>query len=85
MDTNLHPILDRLTLVLRDVFDNDDLVATPELTAPMVPGWDSLSNIRLLVEAERVFNLRFSSLEVASLKNVGQLAALIERKASGSL
>jgi acyl carrier protein len=84
MDANLRAILDRLTGVLREVFDNDDLVATPELNASMVAGWDSLNNVRLFVEVEREFSLRFSATEIASLNNVGQLAAVIELKTSRS-
>ena len=72
--------LDRLTLLLREVFDDDDLVATPELSARNVAGWDSLSNVRLFVEIERAFSMRFSATEIASLKNIGELASLIEKK-----
>ena len=73
-------VLDRLTSVLRDVFDNDELVATPDLTAQKVDGWDSLGNIRLFIEIERVFSIRFSAMETTSLKNVGELVAVIEKK-----
>lgn len=73
-------VLDRLTPVLRDVFDNDDLVATPELTARAVEGWDSLGNVRLFLEIEKTFAVRFSATEITSLKNVGQLADLIQKK-----
>jgi acyl carrier protein len=77
--TDAH-IFERLTSVLRDVFDNDDVVATPDLTAAKVNNWDSLGNVRLFLEIEKVFSLRFSATEIASLKNVGQLAELISRK-----
>jgi len=73
-------VLDRLTSVLRDVFDNDEVVATPDLTAHKVDGWDSLGNIRLFIEIERVFSIRFSAMETTSLKNVGELVAVIEKK-----
>jgi acyl carrier protein len=73
-------IFERLTSLLRDVFDDDDLVATPELTAHRVNGWDSLGNVRLFVEIEKAFSIRFSATEITSLKNVGQLAELIQKK-----
>jgi acyl carrier protein len=76
----MQEILDELTLILRDVFDNDNLVATPELTAPMVEGWDSLNNVRLFVAIEQALKLRFTAQEIAGLENVGELAALIRRK-----
>lgn len=74
------PILDRLTPVLRDVFDNEDIVATSGLTARQVEGWDSLGNVRLFIELEKVFRVRFSAAEIASLRNVGQMADLIASK-----
>jgi acyl carrier protein len=73
-------ILARLTSILRDVFDDDNVTATPRLTAQQVNGWDSLGNVRLFVEIERAFAVRFSATEVSSLKNVGQLAELIGKK-----
>ena len=69
---------DKLTQVFRDIFDNEELVATPELTAQKVQGWDSLGNVRLFIELERVFGVRFSATEISSLKNVGQLAELLK-------
>jgi len=72
----------RLTRLLRDVFDNDELVATPGLTSQHVMGWDSLGHVRLFVEIEREFGVRFSATEIGSLKNVGQLAELILKKTS---
>ena len=76
--------LDRLTNILREVFDDDTLVATADLTARKVNGWDSLGNVRLFVEIERIFAVRFSATEISSLKNVGQLADCIELKARRS-
>jgi acyl carrier protein len=73
-------VFDKLASILRDVFDSADLVATPDLTAQKVMGWDSLGNVRLFLEIERVFSIRFSAMETMSLKNVGELAAVIEKK-----
>jgi acyl carrier protein len=73
-------IYERLTTVLQEVFDDDDIVARPGLSAPDVEGWDSLKNIRLIVSVEKAFQIRFSASEVSSLKNVGGLASLIQLK-----
>ena len=73
-------VLDKLTSILRDVFDSDELVATPDLTAQKVDGWDSLGNMRFFLEIERVFSIRFSAVETTSLKNVGELVTVIEKK-----
>jgi acyl carrier protein len=75
---------ERLTETMRKVFRNNELVATEDLTAQRVPGWDSLGHVRFLVEVERAFSVRFLATEIASLRTVGHLAKLIESKQSGA-
>jgi len=70
--------LDRLTEVFRDVFEDDELEITRETTAADVEDWDSLMHVTLIVNVERVFDLRFKSADVSSLECVGDLMALIE-------
>jgi acyl carrier protein len=74
--------IERLQEVFRDVFDDDELTITPETTADDVEDWDSLQHVTLVVNVEAAFGVKFSSLEVAGLKNVGQLVALVEAKQS---
>ena len=71
---------EQLTPIFRDVFDDDTLVPTPEMTAADVPAWDSVSHIRLIVAIEEHFGFRFETLEITDLKNVGELVGVIERK-----
>lgn len=73
-------VFEKLTPLFREVFDDDELVATPDLTASKVKDWNSLSNVRLFLEIERTFSIRFTATEIAGLKNVGHLAELIETK-----
>jgi len=73
-------IEDRLTAVFRDVMDDDSLELSDGLTAQDVEGWDSLNHINLVVAIERAFKIKFTTAEVSSLKNVGELAALIQKK-----
>jgi acyl carrier protein len=73
-------IYKRLTEILRDLFDDDSLVATPELTASQVAGWDSFAHLRLMLTVERSFGIDFAASQITSLKNVGELAALIQSK-----
>lgn len=51
-----------------------------ETLATEVPGWDSLSHVRVLAAVENAFDVRFRSLEVLRLKNVGELQALVDKK-----
>ena len=73
--------LGRLTEVFKDVFDDDDIVLSRETTAADVPAWDSLMHVTLILNVEKAFGIRFSSAEVASLQNVGELADLVDTKA----
>lgn len=75
-------IYPRLTKIMRDVFDDDNLVVTPELTANDVEGWDSVSHITLVVAIEEAFGIKFKSAELEKMKNVGQLVEQIEKKTS---
>jgi acyl carrier protein len=73
-------IYERLTPIFRDVFDDDELVVHPQLTAKDVAEWDSMSHIRLVLTVERAFGTRFAASEVAGLENVGQFVSLIKRR-----
>ena len=72
--------LERLQEVFQDVFDDDDLVVGRATVADDVEDWDSLQHVALVVNVERVFGIKFSSLEVAGLDNVGTLVDLVDAK-----
>ena len=69
-----------MTAILREVFEDDALEATPQLTADDVDGWDSISNIRFVLSVERAFGLRLTAGEVAGLQNIGDLARVIHQR-----
>jgi acyl carrier protein len=73
-------VLERLTSIMRDVFDNEELVATPSLNAAAVDGWDSMRNVSLLLAIEQDFKVRFGAAEISELRNIGELSELILSK-----
>jgi acyl carrier protein len=75
-------IMEKLTGIFRNVFDDEDIVIGPETTANDIDGWDSLSHINLIVAVETMFSIRFTQKELLTFKNVGDLHNSIERKAS---
>jgi acyl carrier protein len=75
-------IYTRLTKIIRDVFDDESLVATPEMTAADVAEWDSVNHITLVVAIEEEFGIKFKTAELEKMKNVGQMVEGIERKLS---
>ncbi|MDB5945280.1 MAG: acyl carrier protein [Ramlibacter sp.] len=76
-------VLQALTEVFRDVFDNDDIVLTPQTTARDVEGWDSQAHVNLIVAAEVRFGVRFRTAELESLHDVGQFVQLILARMQG--
>ena len=77
-------IYDRLTEIFHDVFEDDSIVLTPGLSAADVPEWDSLSHIRLMIAVQNAFRTKFSAAQTADLKNVGDLAGLIQQKTAAA-
>jgi acyl carrier protein len=78
----MHETLVHIKEVFREVFENEDLEVTRATTASDIEGWDSLMHVTLMVNVEKTFGVRFTSAEVAGLKNVGELVELVERRAA---
>jgi acyl carrier protein len=68
----------RLAEIFKDIFDEDSINVTPDLSAVDVDGWDSLTHIRLILTIEKEFKIKFSTTEIGKMKNVGDLVALIK-------
>ena len=76
----MDPIYDGLNEIFRDVFGDDTISLGPSTTAADIAEWDSFNHINVVVAVESRFGVKFSTFEVEALKNVGDMAALIERK-----
>ena len=66
-------ILVQLNKIFIDAIDNEEIQLTNNSTAKDVDGWDSLTHIQLVVAIEKHFKIRFTSKEIQSWKNVGEL------------
>jgi acyl carrier protein len=73
-------ILQKLTAIFCDVFDQPAIVLTTTTTAEDVPAWDSVNHITMVVETETTFGVKFRTTEIEDLKNVGDLIQLIKAK-----
>ena len=73
-------VKETLTEVFQDVFDDEELELFDEMTAEDVEEWTSLTHIQLIVAVEKKFGVKFTTVEVMKLKNVGEFIALIEKK-----
>lgn len=73
-------IVNRLQVIFRDVFDDEDIFLTDETNTEEIEDWDSLAQIRLVVAIEKSFGIKFSFGELADLKNVGEIVDCIQNK-----
>lgn len=71
-------IMVKINEVFHEVFDDDSLVIKEATTAVDVEGWDSLKHITLIEEIEDAFDMRFAMKEVTGMKDVGEMASIIE-------
>lgn len=73
-------ILSQVEEIFRDVLDNEEIVLTDMTTANDVEDWDSLTHIQLIVAIEKHFGIKFTSKEILSWANVGEMVDCIASK-----
>ncbi|MNF48068.1 acyl carrier protein [compost metagenome] len=73
-------ILKQINTIFIDVLDNEDVVIEEATQATDVDEWDSLTHIQLVVAIEKHFKIRFTSKEIQSWNNVGEMLNCIQEK-----
>ena len=77
---NEQDVMPRLTRVFRNVFGDKRLIISRRTTADDVDDWDSLEHINLIAAVENEFAMKFKMKEVSSMKNVGEMVAIIRER-----
>ena len=79
-------VYELLQQVFESVFRRQDIKVTAEMTAHDVVGWDSIKQFDIIMEIEDRLSVEFNGSELSDLKNVGDLARLVQAqlKASGT-
>lgn len=73
-------IFEKLTTIFREVFKDDNIVATEDLTSEDVKTWDSLTNMQMVAAVEKEFGIKLQLREIMKWKNVGNMADSIVKK-----
>lgn len=73
-------ILKRVEEIFREELGQNNLELNDETTAEDVDGWDSLSHVQLVAVMEDAFGIEFSSREILSWDNIGDLIDSIQKK-----
>jgi acyl carrier protein len=77
---NKQEILQKVQTIFRDVLDEENIFLTDTTTANDVEGWDSLTHIQLIVAIEKHFGIKFTSKEILSWQNIGEMIFGIQSK-----
>lgn len=66
-------IINWLNEIFEDILDEGPVSLSETTISDDVDGWDSLTNMQLVVDIEKYFNIRFTSEEIFNWKNVGEM------------
>lgn len=69
--------------IFREVFDDETIELRNDTTANDIDAWDSLSHMNLVIAVELRFKVKFSLGELQTIKNVGEMLDLINKKMKG--
>ncbi len=74
-------IFSKLNEIFEDVLDLDETPSlNDETSSNDIEEWDSLAQIQLIVAIEKAFSIKFSSKEIMSWNNVGEMVDCIITK-----
>ena len=73
-------IFDKMEEIFTDIMDLKDIKLNDETFADDIEEWDSLSHIQIIVAIEKAFGIKFSSQEMITWKNVGDMVDCIQSK-----
>ena len=73
-------ILKQVQDIFRDILDDENIILSDASTAEDMEDWDSLTHIQLIKAIEKNFSIRFTSREILSWNNVGEMLDCIKSK-----
>lgn len=77
---NKNEIIEKLTAIFHEIFKDDTLVLSDEMTSNDVEKWDSLTHMLMISTVEERFGIKFKLKELNKLKSVGDMISVIESK-----
>ena len=74
---NSNDLLKQVNEIFIDILDNENIQLNDRTTANDVEEWDPLTHVQIVVAIEKHFKIRFTSKEIQSWNNVGELCDAI--------
>jgi len=75
---NRKEIIERLTPIVRTIFQDGTLELREDMSAENVSTWTSLAFMQLLTKIEEEFGIRFKMLELVKLRTMGDIIQSLE-------
>ncbi len=73
-------ILEAIADAMRELFEDDTLQVTPELSRENEEHWDSMNHLNIIFALEARFSIRFGVTDVESIRTVADLIAIVQDK-----
>ena len=73
-------ILKQLALIFEEVLKQPGLKIDYNMSADDIDGWDSLSNMTIISEIEKKWNVHFKVRDIVRMKNIGDMIDVIIRQ-----
>ena len=73
-------IFKKLNEIFEETLDLDQVELNEETSANDIEEWDSLANIQLVIAIQKAFSVKFTSTEIISWRNVGDMVNCILSK-----
>jgi len=77
-------VIEKIELIFRDVFFDENLEITDSTSPVELEEWDSLAQINLLIAIENEFNIKFSLDDAQKINSVGDILSIIDSKKNSS-
>lgn len=77
---NAQEILEKITPIFQEVFNDDELEVTMDLTSEEIDEWSSITQTLLITNLENQFGVKFKLREIATMNDVATIVSLIEGK-----
>ena len=71
-------IVNKLTPIAQNIFNNETLILEDDLCAENVNEWTSLSFMQFLTEIENQFGFKFKMMEILRLQKMGAIIDAIQ-------
>ncbi len=75
---NREEIIEKVTPIAQQIFANESLEITDDMSAANVPTWTSLAFMQFLTEIENQFGYKYKMMELLKLQSMGAIIDSIQ-------